>query len=175
MKKKKQKSNPKIVKKLVPRAGLALKNEFYLEATWIISTIMETKLRSVITRVGKENPGPGFGLAKCIKRVKYLLLKKDHPLLSKHLEIRLTDELRSWKNYRNKVFKDMSEIHVSKTRFKKMAEEGIVLLQELNSSVKKFKADWKKLSITPTPQPASIQSAPLQEEKGEDHPQSSQE
>ena len=150
MKKKKQKSKTKVVKKLIPRAGIALKNEFYLEATWIISSIMETKLRSMITRVEKENPGLGFGLEKCLKRLKYLLKKTDYPLLSKHIELRLIDELRAWKNSRNSVYKDMAEIHVSKARLQKMAEDCIVLLQELNSSAKKFKSDWKKSLMNTT-------------------------
>jgi hypothetical protein len=150
MKKKKQKSKKKVKKQLIPKAGLALKNEFYLEATWIISSIMETKLRTLITRAEKENPGLGFGLEKCIKRLKYHLIRKNYPLLTKHFEIRLIDELRAWKNSRNSIYKDMAEIHVSKARLQKMAEDGIVLLQELNSSAKKFKSDWKRSLMNTT-------------------------
>jgi hypothetical protein len=144
MKKKDQKSKTKALKKLVPNAGLALKNEFYLEAAWLVSLIIESKLLSVINRVEENHPGTGTGFERSLKRLKYIMLKTDHPLLVKHFEIRLIDELRKWKNYRNNVFKDMIETHVSKARFKKMAEDGIVLLHELNSSCKKFKSDWKK-------------------------------
>jgi hypothetical protein len=158
MKKKKQRSKKKVRKQLIPKAGLALKNEFYLEASWIISTMIETKLRTLITRVEKENPGLGFGLEKSIKRLKYHLIRKNHPLLTKHFEIRLIDELRAWKNSRNSVYKDMAEIHVSKARLQKMAEEGIVLLQELNSLAKKFKSDWKKSLMSPV-EPIKITDA----------------
>ncbi len=40
-----KKKKQKIVKKLVPKAGLAIKNEFYIEASWILSIIIESKLR----------------------------------------------------------------------------------------------------------------------------------
>jgi hypothetical protein len=144
MKKKKKKTGKKSVSQLVPRAGLALKNEFYLETSMIVSSMIEKKLRNVITRVEKRNPGSGFGIGKCVKRLKYLILKNADPLIVKYFEIRLIDELRNWKNYRNSILRDMCEIHITRNRLQKMAEDGIVLMQELNSSYKKFKQDWKK-------------------------------
>ena len=144
MKKKKQKQGRKVVRQLVPKAAVALKNEFYLEAAMIISSLMESKLKILITRVEKENPGIGFGLEKCIKRTKFLILKNPGSLIAKCFEIRLIDDIREWKNYRNGILKDMIEIHVSRNRLKKLAQEGIVLFQELNASSRSFKKEWKK-------------------------------
>jgi len=150
---KKKTNSRKLIKKLIPKAGLALKNEFYLETSWIISTIIETRLKSIITRVEGKNPGTGYNLDRCVKRVKYLIVKGDHLILSKEIGLLLVDAIRVWKNHRNKILKDMSEKHISRQRFAALAQEGIVLMQEMNGSYKKFKSAWIK-SITPESPPA---------------------
>lgn len=144
MKKKKKDTDKKhkIVKKLAPKAGFALKNEFFLDASWILSTIIETKLMRILTLMTNEHPGLGYGLHKCLKQIKFLQSKEIHPLLSKHFERRLFDDLQVWTAHRNKIYKDLIDTHVSLTRIKKMSEEGIVLYQELNTAYKKFKKDW---------------------------------
>jgi len=141
-KEKKSRKKTKVIKKLVPKAGLALKNEFYLDASWLLSSIIERKIRSVLTLLMNENPGLGTGVQKCLRRIKFIRLKGENELLVKHFEIRLLDELRKWTIHRNNIYKDLISIHVSKLRMKKMAEEGIILYQELNSSYKNFKKDW---------------------------------
>jgi len=141
-------SSRKVVKKLIQKAGLALKNEFYLETSWIISTIIETRLKSIITRVEGKNPGTGYNLDRCLKRIKYLIVKGDHSILSSEIGLLLVNAIRGWKNRRNNVLKDMSEKHISKQRFATLAQEGIVLMQELNGSYKKLKTGLIK-STTP--------------------------
>lgn len=146
MKKRKKNSHKKknAIKKLVPKAGLALKNEFYLEASWILTSIIELKLRRILFLITNEKPGLGFGLQKCLLRIKFLHLKGSYPLLVKHFEIRLIDDLRGWKNKRNSIYQDMMDIHVRPGRIKRMSEEGIVLHQEFNSAYKNFKKGWKQ-------------------------------
>lgn len=156
MKRKKKKPGRKVVRQLVPRAALALKNEFYLEASLILSSLFESRLKNLITRVEKVNPGFGFGLDKCIRRVKYLIVRNPGSLIAKYFEIQLIDLLRAWKNHRNEILKDMVTIHVSRNRMKKLAHEGILLLQELNAANKQFKKEWKKelvkvIPVTPVP------------------------
>jgi hypothetical protein len=140
MKEKKKKS----VKKLVPLARLALKNEFYYEAVIIISSVMEAKLKTIITRVDKSNPGIAFTLEPCIKRVKYLATNVKDPLLLEHFDIAYLDELRNWKNHRNIIFKSLPETPVSRYRIEKLAKDGFNLLNRLIVSFKKFKRDWEK-------------------------------
>jgi len=141
--KKKAKAGKKFINKQVPLAGLAIKHGFYLDALLILSSIMESRLRSVITRVQKENPGPGLSLERCIKRIKHLRLTHPDPMLEKTFDVQMIDSLRNWKNRRNDVLKDFTRIHVSKKRTEKLTQEGILLLRDLNSSSKKFKAEWK--------------------------------
>jgi hypothetical protein len=94
-----------------------------------------------------------MGLDKCLRRFKGLHIKGSHPLLVKHFEIRLIDDLRVWKNRRNSIYQDMTIIHVRPGRIKRMVEEGIVLHQELNSALKNFKKDLKQVSIKNTALP----------------------
>jgi hypothetical protein len=142
MKKKKKvvKKKKKDGKKLVEKAGLAIKNEFYLEASWLLSSIIEKKVKDLLAKLENHKPGTGFTLEQCIKRVKYLHLSSKHPLLTAHFTVPFIDELRNWKNQRNTIMKDMLDVHVSKERMERLAMDGIRLLKELNSSHKKFKA-----------------------------------
>jgi len=144
MKKKKKKSGRKVVRQLVPRAGVALKNEFYFEASIILSSLFESRLKNLITRVEKVNPGFGFGLDRCIKRVKYLIIRNPGSLIAKYFDLQLVDSLRAWKNHRNGILKDMVTVHVSSNRMKNLAQDGVVLFQELNDANKRFKKEWKK-------------------------------
>ena len=140
MKNKEQKS----VKRLVPMASMALKHEFYCEAVIIVSRIMEARLKSIITRIDKSNPGTAFTLEPCIKRVKYLVVNSKDPLLMEHFDVPYLDELRVWKNHRNSIFKTLPETHVSKYRMEKLAKDGFDLLSRMIVSYKKFKKEWQK-------------------------------
>ena len=144
MKKKKKAVNKKKKegKKLVEKAGLAIKNEFYLEASWILSAIIEKKVKNLLDKLENHKPGTGFTLEQSIKRVKYLHLNSKHPLLNAHFTVKFIDELRNWKNQRNTIMKDMLDVHVSKARMERLAMDGIRLLKELNASNKKFKAEF---------------------------------
>jgi hypothetical protein len=144
----------KSVKNLVPLTGIAMKKGFYLEVVMMVSTIMESRFRSVITRIEKENPGLGFNLEKCIRKIKYLRIHQADPLLVRNFDLALIDSLRTWKNHRNGLLKDLTEIHVSKKRIENLAREGIFLLGDLNMSYKKFKAEWKA-SLQPSSDPVS--------------------
>ena len=153
MKKKKKKTTQKVVRQLVPRAGLALKNEFYFEAAIILSNLFESRLKNLITRVEKVNPGFGFGLDRCIRRVKYLIVRNPGSLIAKYFDVQLVDSLRVWKNHRNGILKDMLIVHVSGNRMKKLAQDGVVLFQELNAANKQFKKEWKKELVKGAPNP----------------------
>lgn len=152
MKKKKKavKKRKKDGKKLVEKAGLAIKNEFYLEASWILSSIIEKKMKDLLEKLENHKPGTGFSLEKCIKRVKYLHLTSKYPLLTVHFTVKFIDELRNWKNQRNTILKDMLYVHVSKARMERLAMDGIRLLKELNAAHKKFKAEYIASDLTNT-------------------------
>ena len=152
MKKKKKviKKRKKDGKKLVEKAGLAIKNEFYLEASWILSSIIEKKIKDLLGKLENHKPGNGFSLEQSIKRVKYLYLTSKYPLLTTHFTVMFIDELRNWKNQRNNIMKDMLDVHVSKARMERLALDGIRLLKELNAAHKKFKAEYIGFELAAT-------------------------
>jgi hypothetical protein len=131
-------------KSLVPRAGVALKHEFYLETIWLVSQFLEARLRSIITRVDSVHPGGNFTLEQSITRIKSNLKRVENSLVSDHFNNGLMDQLRNWKHHRNLLLKDLPEKHISRKRLESIAGEGVQLMLAVNSSYKKFKAAWNK-------------------------------
>jgi hypothetical protein len=147
-KKKSQKKQVKTIKKLVAIGNFAIENSFFLDAALIISRAMETRLKKVIETTEKRSPGAGFNLEQYLKRLKYLHLKPENAIIRESFELVLIGKLRGWKNSRNSILNDLSEIHVSSSRMEKLAIEGKSLLIELNSACKIYKTLLKKLPKT---------------------------
>ena len=74
---KQQKNNKKSGDKL----RLALKNKYYLEAAWMISSFLEKRLKNILNRVEIMHSVPGNLFDQHIKRIKYLYLTTGNPLL----------------------------------------------------------------------------------------------
>jgi hypothetical protein len=126
-------------KKLIQRAGLAMKNGFYLEASWILSALIEKKLKKMLERIGDHPPGAGYTLEQTVKRVKYVHLSNKYPAFSDVFDAALIDEIRNWKNQRNAVLNDMRDVHVSPARLERLAHEGTRLLKAWNRAAREFK------------------------------------
>jgi len=144
MKKKKQINKIKKIKYMTTKAGLALKNQFYLEASWIISEILEKRLKSLLEKISNQKPGAGFTLEQCIKRVKHIHITGKNQQFRNYFEVRLIDKTRNWKNQRNTIIKDMLNVHVSNARKEKLAMDGIRLSKEWNRALKTFKSELLK-------------------------------
>ena len=141
MKRKKKKTAKKSSgRKLIEKAGLAVKHKFYLEASMILSDMFERKLKKILARFENHLPGPGFTLEQCIKRVKYLHVSTKHPDLTAKVNIRLIDDIRTWKNQRNDILKDIPDVHVSQARIERLANEGVKLYKELTKAAKYLKS-----------------------------------
>jgi hypothetical protein len=150
--KKKKKSDPKKDnKRLTIRAGMAMKNEFFMEAAWIISVLMEMRFKKMLIQMEGKNPGAGFTLEQYLKRMKYILTKTAVMDPNEPVQVDLIDRLRTWKNQRNTIMKDMLIAHVSGSRKEHLAKEGISLLKQLNSAYKKSKTTWKAVQETQQP------------------------
>jgi hypothetical protein len=145
MKKKKNNGKKKAgSRKLVEKAGLAMKHGFHLEASWILSLAMEQRLRKMIVRLGDPNPGAGFTLEQLVKRLKRLCLAPAGAAMAAHVPVELIDRIRGWKNQRNEILKDIPDVHVSPARLERLASDGAKLYKELNGAIKSAKmADEK--------------------------------
>ena len=141
---KKDKKNHKMqdggAKKMLARIETAVSNEFYLEAAWLLSAVIEKKLKRMLEKIDGPVPSSGYSLEQSVKRVKHLHVTARHPLFTEHYPVGLIDEIRNWKNQRNTILKDMQDVHVSQARQERLAMEGIRLLQEWNKAKRKFKA-----------------------------------
>ena len=141
MERKKNKRGKKVCgKKLTEKAGMAMKHEFYLEASWILSSMFERKLKKLLCLIENHAPGTGVTLEQSIKRVKYLHVSSKYPALTSHLNVQTIDQIRAWKNQRNEILKDMPGVHVSEVRMERLASDGVKLYKELTKALKSFKS-----------------------------------
>jgi len=126
-------------RKLVEQAGLAMKHGFHLEASWILSLAMERRLRKMILRSGGSWPGAGDTLEQLVKKLKRLCLAQAGTEPDDRMPVELINRIRGWKNQRNEVLKDLTDIHVSPARLERLAEDGVRLYRELNRAAKSMK------------------------------------
>ncbi|MFZ4520281.1 MAG: hypothetical protein ACOYNC_01170 [Bacteroidales bacterium] len=140
MKKKKRVAEAKHPgKKLVEKAGLAMKHEFYLEASWILTSIFERKLKKILEKLEPHEQNQPLSFTHLINRVRSLNVSAKHPDFSAHIKVGLIEDIRAWKNQRNDALRDIPEIHVSQARLERLANEGIRLFKELNLATKSLK------------------------------------
>lgn len=135
----KMKKPVKTVKEMTILAGKAMKNGFYLEAIWILSEIMEEKLKKIVSIAEVSSLSSSSNFELYLKKIKLLISGEKHPTLKSHFPIELVSSLRSWKNNRNILMKDMVSTHVSWERKERLAKQGIDFLKELNRVYKHFK------------------------------------
>jgi hypothetical protein len=139
MKKKKRGNKGKKGKDLTTQAGLAIKNQFFTEAIWIISEILEKRLKNLLVKTDEQKPGAGFTLEQCIKRIKHLHVSDKSEVLRNFFDLKLIEKTMTWKNQRNTLVKDMLNVHVSMPRKEALAIDGVRLLKEWNKANKNFK------------------------------------
>lgn len=131
-------------KKMLSRAKLALKNEFDLEASWIISALLEKRLKNILEIVEHQKPGLFYTFDQNIRRMKHWRLTCGETPLADHFTIQMIDALRIWKNQRNEVMKDMLVRHITKNRLERLAHDGIRIVKEWNASTRALKLELKK-------------------------------
>ena len=129
----------KTVKEMTVLAGKAMKNGFYIETIWILSEIMEVRLKKIIIIAKGSSPASASGLEQYLKRIKLLLSRGQHTHLTTHFPSGLIASLRSWKNNRNTLMKDMIVMHVSWERKERLAKKGVGFLKKLNKVYKDYK------------------------------------
>ena len=133
------KKQDKTVKGMTLSAGIALKNGFYTETIWILSDIIEERLIKVIMITERIKTVAASGIEKKLKRVKLLLSQEHNAPLKEHFPYTLITSIRSWKNKRNILMKDMLEMRVSLERKERLVKQGIGVLKELDKVYKHYK------------------------------------
>jgi len=153
----------KTIKEMTIAAGNAMKNGFYTEAVWILSGIMETRLKKMIILTEGRNPGAASGMEQHLKRIRLLQTRERYAILKSQFPSALINALRTWKNNRNIMMKDMLEMHVSWERKERQAKQGVALLKGLDKVYKHY-----KLSVnSPPPVESALPESLVPEAKQE--------
>jgi len=124
---------------LLERAGLAIKHEFYLEASWTLSTLFAMKLTRFIERWQPAEKAAHLTFARMIRTAKKVVVtsgRSDRPATDLLV---LFDEIRGWKNLRNELLKDIREVQVSQARLERLASEGARLYAVLGKATKVYR------------------------------------
>jgi hypothetical protein len=122
-------------KRLLERAGMAMKHEFYLEAVWLLSQLLERKLakvarRAVIAGEGKQKTTEDASFTQRLRQVKQWRLLPQHGDGQFSPDPLQIDRLRRWINRRNLILKSIMEGPVSAERLAKLADDGVELYRE---------------------------------------------
>ncbi len=139
-KSKKEKKAKESSKKLVEKAGIAIKNEFYLEATMILSTLFEKKLAKVIEKVEASVSEKGLTMSLMLRKIRKVHQSDTHDDLTKNFSLELIDGIRTWKNKRNQVLKGLVVGNIKKVRLEHLSSEGIQLYKDLTKAAKTLKS-----------------------------------
>lgn len=121
-------------KKLLEKAGKAMKQDFFLETIFILSELFTNKLAKVseITETGASH-----GPLPLDKRISHLIRLSEGGFpegIPHGIPLELLTEIRSWKNMRNELYRDLPVRKVTSERMKRQALEGIRLYNELNTA-----------------------------------------
>jgi hypothetical protein len=127
-------------KKMIEQAGIAMKHEFYLEASLLLTAIFERKLDKLIEKAGERKHGPILTLTQVLRKIKQMQVSSKYPVLSGNFDPGLIDRIRRWKSKRHRILKDLTAIHVSEVRQERNANEGIQLYKELTKTTKSLKS-----------------------------------
>jgi hypothetical protein len=140
MKSKKQKSLKKSGgKKLAEQAGLAIKHEFYLEASWLLSALFERRFIKIFHYLDWEPAGTALSFSQMVNKMKGFQTGGKYPDLTGCFREGLIEDIRSWKNQRNDILKDMPRVRVTQARLERLATEGALLYKDLNEGYKTLK------------------------------------
>ncbi|MFM5216989.1 hypothetical protein ACEUAM_06360 [Aeromonas hydrophila] len=126
-----------IYKNYFSRVKESIDNDFHLEATWIIYSLIENRLKSLSIEK--------LGLALIRDNVESTILAlreelKINTMLSIELSTELLDNIDAWRKERNNVIHFLTQERIDKTELSKISLKGEVILREIaavNMRVKK--------------------------------------
>ena len=126
---------------LVQRSDLAIREEFYLEASWICYAIIEDRIRSVFIKLDGEVK-KNDKIYHCIKNIN--ARRNAHPILDEYFPTDLLDRIDNWRIDRNNLMHELVDSESESIEFKGIAIAGRALVKELKGNVRKFKTKLKK-------------------------------
>lgn len=131
-------------KELFERAENAIKEEYYLEASWIISTIIEDRLISLLKQSGGHLKPNG----QEIRMIGPKIIELEDRINANHQQIisvtygNILDDVKIWKNNRNDLMHALAENGSYDDFFKDiylLANNGITIAKKLATRARKLK------------------------------------
>lgn len=116
--------------KYFSRVTEAIQNEFHLEATWIIYSLLEDRLKSL--SINK------LRLSLIRNNVESMIIAlrdevKINPMLSQELGDELLDDIDKWRRERNNVIHFLTQERINETELKKISLKGESLLKDISA------------------------------------------
>ena len=144
IKHKRHKEKGKRFEKLISKADLALKSEFYLETSWICYSIMEERLKGLVSdklnlAISDTNKN-FFGYLEGLNASKAL-----NPKIEEYFSYDFIEKLNIWRLERNRVMKVLAEEDIPTQELEKLGKDSRKLLSELTKQIMKFKKYLTKL------------------------------
>lgn len=131
-------------KKYFSRVNEAIDNDFHLEATWIIYSLLEDRLKSLSIKK------LGLSLDRDNVESTIIALKNEikvNPMLSRELSFELLESLDKWRKERNNVFHFLTQERIGEAKLRLISLNGEALLRQIASAnmrvKKRLKAEAK--------------------------------
>lgn len=131
-------------KKYFSRVNEAIDNDFHLEATWIIYSLLEDRLKSLSIKK------LGLSLDRDNVESTIIALKNEikvNPMLSRELSFELLESLDKWRKERNNVFHFLTQERIDEAKLRLISLNGEALLRQIASAnmrvKKRLKAEAK--------------------------------
>lgn len=125
---------------LISRADDALELQFYLEASWIIYSLIEERLKSVaIDKLSLPMNRENFH--SCVEALEKE--RKTNSLIEDNFEATLLPNLDDWRLKRNNIMHDLAKEDIDYEKIKELAISGRSLFAQLATSIMKLKKQLK--------------------------------
>lgn len=116
--------------KYFSRVTEAIQHEFYLEATWIIYSLIEDRLKSLSTEK--------LHLTLIRNNVESMIIAlrnevKVNSMLSEELSFELLDDIDIWRKERNNVIHFLTQERINETQLKEISLKGVSFLKSISA------------------------------------------
>lgn len=138
-------------KEQMVRLKKAISSGFYLEAIFIEYAVMEDRFESILRHSGVFNPDKHHTINAKLKRVGELRRVKKCPL-NRTISEEFLDELRQWKEERNRLIHALMKQELQTEYLEKLALQGQQIVNQLNSKATNYRKMLERQAAKTKPQ-----------------------
>ena len=123
------------------RLNRAMKEQFYLEAIFIVYAILEDRTESILRYEGNDIKPKGDrkpGIAQKLSKIRTIARGKKS-LPNKYFSDELIDRIITWKNNRDRMIHALLKQQLSTEELARIAEEGKIVARELCNKANNYR------------------------------------